>query len=99
MNKARSYGEEGHWHPAGLRFRPVRFVVSWLVAAVSVGVAAAIVPGVALEQAGAGTRPFILHPDRLALATEPIVGTAGVHDVLAGWRTTLQAPADDHVEA
>jgi uncharacterized membrane protein YvlD (DUF360 family) len=54
MDKARSYGEEVNWQPAALRFRPVRFMVSWLVAAVSVGVAAAIVPGVALEQAGAG---------------------------------------------
>jgi uncharacterized membrane protein YvlD (DUF360 family) len=54
MIDARSYGEEVHWQPAGLRFRPVRFAVSWLVAAVSVAAAAAIVPGVALEQAGAG---------------------------------------------
>jgi uncharacterized membrane protein YvlD (DUF360 family) len=54
MINARSDGEEVHWQPAGLRFRPVRFAVSWLVAAVSVAAAAAIVPGVALEQAGAG---------------------------------------------
>ena len=51
---ARSYGEHVQWEPARPRFRPARFVVSWLVAAVSVGAAAAIVPGVTLEQAGAG---------------------------------------------
>jgi uncharacterized membrane protein YvlD (DUF360 family) len=54
MNNAKSYGEEVHWQPARLRFRPVRFVVSWLMGAVSVFAAAAITPGVALEQAGAG---------------------------------------------
>jgi hypothetical protein len=49
MTRARSYGEDVHWQPAGLRLRPTPFAVSWLVAAVSVGVAAALVPGVALR--------------------------------------------------
>jgi hypothetical protein len=47
---------------------------------------------------GPQTRPFILHPSRLSLPPVPIVGAAAVHDILAGWRTMLQAPPDHHVE-
>jgi len=39
---------------------------------------------------GAQTRPFILHPVRLPVPDEPIVGAAGVHGLLTGWRETLQ---------
>jgi uncharacterized membrane protein YvlD (DUF360 family) len=44
---------------------------------------------------GPQTRPFILHPARLAVADEPIVGAAAVHAILTGWRASLQddAPA------
>jgi hypothetical protein len=38
---------------------------------------------------GAQTRPFILHPRRLRVPDEPIVGAAAVHGLLAGWRTEL----------
>jgi hypothetical protein len=38
---------------------------------------------------GPQTRPFILHPARLALPEAPIVGAAAVHAVLSGWRDTL----------
>jgi uncharacterized membrane protein YvlD (DUF360 family) len=48
---------------------------------------------------GPQTRPFILHPPRLTLPPEPIIGAAAVHDALAGWRTMLQAPADHRIEA
>ena len=37
------------WHPERPRFHPVRLVVSWLVSAASLLVAAAIVPGVSIE--------------------------------------------------
>jgi hypothetical protein len=47
---------------------------------------------------GPQTRPFMLHPSRLALPPDAIVGAAAVHDVLAGWRTTLQVPADHRIE-
>jgi uncharacterized membrane protein YvlD (DUF360 family) len=43
---------------------------------------------------GPQTRAFILHPPRLELSDEPIVGAAAVHRVLAGWRRELQA--EDH---
>ena len=44
---------------------------------------------------GPQTRPFILHPDRLPLPDEPIVGAAAVHGVLSGWRNRLQGPGAD----
>jgi uncharacterized membrane protein YvlD (DUF360 family) len=36
------------------------------------------------------TRAFILHPTSLPLPDKPIVGAAAVHEVLAGWRESLQ---------
>jgi uncharacterized membrane protein YvlD (DUF360 family) len=39
---------------------------------------------------GPQTRAFILHPVELPLPDRPIVGAAGVHGVLAGWRRLLQ---------
>jgi hypothetical protein len=39
---------------------------------------------------GPQTRPFILHPEELAAPAEPIVGAAAVHDLLVGWRRSLQ---------
>jgi uncharacterized membrane protein YvlD (DUF360 family) len=38
---------------------------------------------------GAQTRPFILHPQRLRVPDQPIVGAAAVHALLAGWRDEL----------
>jgi uncharacterized membrane protein YvlD (DUF360 family) len=39
---------------------------------------------------GPQTEPFILHPVKLQMPEEPIVGAAAVHDVLMGWRRDLQ---------
>jgi Type I phosphodiesterase / nucleotide pyrophosphatase len=39
---------------------------------------------------GLQTRPFILHPTDLDVPAGPIIGAASVHDILAGWRKTLQ---------
>lgn len=38
---------------------------------------------------GAQTRPFILHPARLQLPPEPLLGAAAVHGLLARWRNEL----------
>ncbi len=38
---------------------------------------------------GPQTRAFILHPARLALPAEPLVGAAAVHELLKGWRRSL----------
>ncbi|HXV57475.1 MAG TPA: phage holin family protein [Gaiellaceae bacterium] len=43
------YGERVAWEPARPRFRPTRLVLSWLISAASLFVAAAIVPGVAVR--------------------------------------------------
>jgi hypothetical protein len=40
---------------------------------------------------GPQTRPFVLHPARLELPADPIVGAAAVHGILAGWRAKLNA--------
>ena len=45
---------------------------------------------------GPQTRPFILHPVGLPMPPQPIVGASAVHDVLLGWRRSLQGePADE----
>jgi uncharacterized membrane protein YvlD (DUF360 family) len=44
-----SYGEQMAWHPEKPKFHPVRLVVSWLVSAAALLIAAAIVPGVSIE--------------------------------------------------
>jgi hypothetical protein len=40
---------------------------------------------------GPQTRPFILHPEVLAVPEEPIVGAAAVHALLADWRGNSRA--------
>ena len=50
---AAPYGEQVGWQPATPRLRPLRLLISWIVAAASIWVAAALVPGVGLEQTGA----------------------------------------------
>ena len=42
---------------------------------------------------GPQTRGFILAPPGLAMPTQPIVGAAAVHEVLRGWRWSLQGEA------
>ncbi len=39
---------------------------------------------------GTQTRAFVLHPARLPMPEEQIVGAAGVHALLSGWRRSLQ---------
>jgi uncharacterized membrane protein YvlD (DUF360 family) len=39
---------------------------------------------------GPQTRPFVMYPVELPGPAEPIVGAAGVHELLSGWRTFLQ---------
>ena len=42
---------------------------------------------------GPQTRGFILPPPGLAMPTQPIVGAAAVHELLRGWRWSLQGEA------
>ena len=46
------YGAQVAWEPSKPRLDPFRLIVSWLVAAASVYVAAGLVPGVSLEERG-----------------------------------------------
>ena len=46
---------------------------------------------------GPQTRPFILHPARLPVPADPIVGAAAVHRILLGWRRSLAAPPAEPV--
>jgi uncharacterized membrane protein YvlD (DUF360 family) len=39
---------------------------------------------------GPQTRPFILHPVELRMPGEPVLGAVAVHDLLMGWRRSLQ---------
>jgi len=39
---------------------------------------------------GPQTRPFILHPVELTMPSEPVVGATAIHDLLVGWRRSLQ---------
>jgi len=42
---------------------------------------------------GPQTQPFILYPKTLPLSEEPLVGAAGIHELLTGWRAELQGAA------
>jgi uncharacterized membrane protein YvlD (DUF360 family) len=48
---------------------------------------------------GPQTRPFILYPEHLPLADEPIVGAAAVHGVLSRWRHMLHGEVDQAAPA
>jgi uncharacterized membrane protein YvlD (DUF360 family) len=39
---------------------------------------------------GSQTRPFVLYPEHLGAPATPIVGAADVHQLLSGWRRSLQ---------
>jgi hypothetical protein len=39
---------------------------------------------------GPQTQAFVLHPERLPLPPEPLVGAAAIHGLLLGWRKRLQ---------
>jgi putative membrane protein len=52
MTTEPSFGEPVRWQPAAPRFRLGRTLVSWVVAAASVYIAAWVVPDVSLEETG-----------------------------------------------
>ncbi|MGZ4288920.1 MAG: phage holin family protein, partial [Solirubrobacteraceae bacterium] len=47
-----TYGEELVWSPEVPRFKPLNLAINWIVSAAAVGVAAAIVPHVAVQGVG-----------------------------------------------
>ena len=48
---------------------------------------------------GPQTRPLVLYPVVLPVPEEPIVGAAGVHRLLTGWRSLLQHDSRHVAEA
>jgi len=47
-----TYGAEVDWRPEKLRFKPLRLLVAWLIAALSVNAAAAVLSGFVIKEAG-----------------------------------------------
>jgi uncharacterized membrane protein YvlD (DUF360 family) len=95
------YGEEVSWEPATPRLRVLRVLVSWVVAAASVAVAAWIVPGVDLEQTGAAFAVAALIavlnailPPVLAALRLPFMLVAGFLLVLAADALALKVAGD-----
>jgi uncharacterized membrane protein YvlD (DUF360 family) len=96
-----SYGEKLTWEPATPRLRVLPLLVSWIIAAASVAVAAWIVPGVDLEQTGAA---FVVAaaiallnavlPPVLAAFRLPFMLVAGFLLVLAADALVLQVAGD-----
>ena len=80
MDAAHAYGEDTRWEPATPRLGLLRTLVSWVVGAAAVWIAAAIVPGVGLEQSGAAFLVAALRrrPERGA-AAGPRGAAAAVH--------------------
>ena len=48
---------------------------------------------------GPQTEPFVLHPDRLRVPDEPLVGAAAVNELLRGWRSELDGSELGGVDA
>ena len=95
------YGEMVRWEPATPRLRVTRVIVSWVVAAASVAIAAWIVPGVDLEQTGAAFAVAALIailnavlPPLLAALRLPFMLVAGFLVVLAADALVLKVAGD-----
>jgi uncharacterized membrane protein YvlD (DUF360 family) len=98
---ADSYGEMVRWEPATPRLRVLRLLVSWVVAAASVAIAAWIVPGVDLEGTGAAFAVAALIavlnavlPPIVAALRLPFMLVAGFLLVLAADAFVLQVAGD-----
>jgi len=46
---------------------------------------------------GPQSQPFILHPVALPMSAQPVVGAAAVHDLLLGWRRSLQDEGEERL--
>ena len=100
MNDA-SYGQQLTWEPAAPRLRVLPVLVSWIVSAAAVAVAAWIVPGFGLEQTGAAfvvaAAIAVLNavlPPLLAALRLPFMLVAGFLLVLAADALVLKVAGD-----
>jgi uncharacterized membrane protein YvlD (DUF360 family) len=95
------YGETPGWQPERPRLRPLRLVVAWIVTAASVGAAAWLLPGFALNGAGSafamaaamGVLNALLPPVLAALRL-PFMIAIGFLLVLAADALVIQLTAD-----
>ncbi len=101
QEQSASYGEKLSWEPATPRLRVLPLLVSWVIAAASVAVAAWIGPGVDLEQTGAAfavaAAIALLNavlPPVLAALRLPFMLVAGFLLVLAADALVLQVAGD-----
>jgi uncharacterized membrane protein YvlD (DUF360 family) len=88
-----SYGTEVSWQPARPRLRPLRLLLSWAVAAASLYVAAAIVPGLSLDEPGAAFVIAALIAVLNAFLPPLIAGLRLPYMVAAGFALVLLADA------
>jgi len=100
MNDA-SYGQQLTWEPAAPRLRVLPVLVSWIVSAAAVAVAAWILPGFGLEQTGAAfvvaAAIAVLNavlPPLLAALRLPFMLVAGFLLVLAADALVLKVAGD-----
>src|SRR3954447_4211960 len=105
-----AYGEAVRWAPERLRLRPLRLILEWVIAAASVWVAAALLPGFALERtgaaflvaaAGAGLKPGL--PPGLAALRLPFMLVTGflvvlIADALMLLLAEAIFPGDVHID-
>jgi uncharacterized membrane protein YvlD (DUF360 family) len=96
-----SYGEAVSWEPERPRFKPLRLLLSWVLTAASLWVAAAILPGVDIEgAAGALAVAAVvaalnaLIPPLLAALRLPFMLAAGFLLVLAANALVLKLASD-----
>jgi uncharacterized membrane protein YvlD (DUF360 family) len=87
------YGAHVTWQPATPRLRPVRLLLSWVVAAASVWVAAWLVPGVALEQSGSAFAVAALIAVLNALLPPVLAALRLPFTLIAGFLLVLLADA------
>ena len=80
-----TYGEPVSWHPERPKYRPLRLLLSWLLSAAALLIAAAIVPGVSVEGFGGAVLAALLIavlnailPPIVAGAAAPVHGAARV---------------------
>jgi len=90
---AAAYGEQVRWQPATPRLRPLRLLISWIVAAASIWVAAAVVPGVGLEQTGAAFVVAVLVAVLNALLPPVLAALRLPFMLIAGFLLVLLADA------
>jgi uncharacterized membrane protein YvlD (DUF360 family) len=101
VSAGKAYGEAVTWQPERPRYRPVRLLVSWLLAAAALLIAASIVPGVSVEGFGGAAVAALLIgilnaiiPPVIAALRLPLMALLGFVLVLVVDALMLQAASE-----